>query len=637
MTRKKSEAPAKSAALLAATSLTAPTSVERPAIGGPAWSTACPDWEERIVERKSLIPFAPLFPDEGKSALAVFKSLRMVDVPGQPTFGEACDQWVFDFVEAIFGAYDAKAGKRLIREFLLLISKKNSKSTIAAGIMLTALIRNWRLEAELLIIAPTKEVAENSFNPAAAMVRADPVLSIVLHVQEHLRTIKHRKTKAVLKVVAADTEIVSGKKAGFVLVEELWIFGKRANAESMLREATGGLVSRDEGFVIYLTTHSDEPPAGIWKTKLEYARDVRDGKIVNNAFLAVLYEWSQKMLEEQAYLDPDNFYVTNPNLGRSVNRDWLEEELVKERLQGDGAVGLQIFLAKHLNVEIGLRLRRDRWRGADYWEAAGAPEVCADLDAMLARCEVAVVGGDGGGLDDLFGTAVVGRDKRTGVWLYWFHAFAHRKVLEIRKEIAPLLLGFEKDGDLTFWGDENAATKGVAAWLAAAGSDEDETAVERPEASSDEDVAGFVAVCLKVRKSGLLPENSGIGLDPAMIGAVVDALVAAEFTISTGTKGDIVSVSQSVVNMFSAINTLERKLEGGTAAHGGTKLMAWVVSNAKTELRGNSVAITKAVAGKAKIDPLVAGFVATKLMERNPEAANDRRPYADGRGLLMVG
>jgi phage terminase large subunit-like protein len=556
------------------------------------WSTACLDWEARIIEGRSLIPFDPLFPDEAEAALAVFKSLKVVDIAGSPTFGECCEEYVFDFVRAIFGAYDHGSATRLIEEFFLLISKKNIKSTMAAGIMLTALIRNWRRSAELNILAPTIEIAKNSFEPARDMVLADPELLDLLHIQENVRTISHRLTGAKLKIVAADTETVGGKKAGFILVEELWLFGKRDGAGSMLQEATGGLISRPEGFVIYLSTQSDEQPAGVFKEKLAYARDVRDGVIDDPRFLPVIYEHPPEMIEAEEHLDPKTFYMTNPNLGRSVRQEWLERKL-QQIMKGEGEEGedLQTFLAKHLNVEIGLRNRRDRWSGTDYW--LDAAEDGLTLDALIERCEVATIGIDGGGLDDLLGLAVIGREKGTRRWLLWSKAWAHPIVLKRRKEIAEQLRDFEKAGDLVF--------------------------CKKP----TQDLEEVVAICCKVRDAGLLPEKEGIGVDKLGLPALVDELIGAGFNTDAN-GGTITGIGQGGF-LNDVIIGVARKLSDGTLLHAGQALMKWAVENAKEILKGSARAITKQVSGAAKIDPFIAMLNAAKLMSRNPEAYRKKK------------
>lgn len=545
----------------------------------PAWRTDLPDWERRLQDGLSIIP-APIYPEQAEQALAIFKELRVTDLPGKPTFGECSERWVFDFVAAVFGAYDGDTGRQLIREYGLLISKKNTKSTLAAGIMLTALILCWRDEEEHLILAPTKEVADNSFKPAAGMIRADEELSDLFHIQDHIRTITHRVKKSTLKVVAADTDTVSGKKSGRVLVDELWLFGKRSNAEAMFMEALGGQVSREEGWVIYLTTQSDEPPSGVFKERLDYWRDVRDGKIEDRKTLGILYEFPAHLVKSKGYLLPENFRITNPNIGRSVSAEWLEDQLRKNLGKTDGT--LQQFLAKHLNVEIGMNLRSDRWPGADFWQQQQQQSRSVTLDEILASCEVVDVGIDGGGLDDLLGLAVVGRHAQTREWLAWHRAWAHPSVLERRKSEAARFRDFARAGDLV---------------------------IVQQVGDDMEQVAQIVS---SIEEAGLLDK---VGIDPAGVGGILEALVQAGIP-----QEKIVGVSQGW-RLGGAIKTAERRLAEGGLVHDGSAMMDWCVGNAKVEPRGNAILITKQASGFAKIDPLMALFNAVSLMSLNPAAA----------------
>lgn len=539
------------------------------------WSTACTDWENRLIDGESIIP-PPIFADQAEQALSIFRELRVSDLPGKPTFGECSEAWVFDFVKVIFGGYDADTGNQLIREYGLLISKKNTKSTIAAGIMLTALILCWREDEEHLILAPTKEVADNSFKPAAGMIRADEELTDMFQIQDHIRTITHRVTRNTLKVVAADTDTVSGKKSGRILVDELWLFGKRANAEAMFMEALGGQVSRNEGWVIYLTTQSDDPPAGVFKERLDYWRDVRDGKISDPKTLGILYEFPDSMIQAKAYLQPENFYITNPNIGLSVSPEWIADNLRKNQAKTDGT--LQQFLAKHLNIEIGLNLRSDRWAGVDFWEQQARRVSFNDL---LQRAEVIAVGIDGGGLDDLLGFSAVGRDAETREWLCWCHAWAHEIAIRRRKSEESRFNDFVKAGDLT---------------------------IVKRVGQDTEEVAEYVS---RIHTAELLDK---IGIDPSGVGQILDALIEAEIPADA-----VVGVSQGW-RLGGAIKTTERKLAEGVLVHAGQPMMAWCVGNARVEPKGNAILITKQASGKGKIDPLMALFNAVSLMALNPEA-----------------
>jgi len=557
----------------------------------PTWSTACLDWEERITAQpqRSLIPFDPLFPAEADAAEAIFGGLRIVSVPGQPTMREACRPWVFDWVRAIFGSYDAETGRRLIRYYMLLVSKKNGKSSVAAAVMLTALIRNWRQSAEFYILAPTKEVADNSYFPAQDMVKANPHLRDLLRVQPNFRQITHRVTGAFLKVIAADNETVSGKNTVGLFVDELWLFGKRANAGNMLKEAMGGLATNPEGFAIFASTQSDAPPAGVFASMLDEFRDVRDGKVTDPRSLGVLYEYPPAMIKDESYKKPETWFVTNPNLGASVDVEYLADQAAKSAR--DGKASYASFLAKHLNVPIGGSLRANGWAGAQVW--ARGTDRTLTLESLLARSEVVTIGIDGGGLDDLLGIGVVGRERETKRWLVWGHGMISDIGMDRRKANAEFYDTFEEQGDLTKF--EYSEYVPDATWV-------------------PENVRYVVDLVKRVRDMGLL---YAVGVDRRGIGAIVDGLA----TIGVTQEAENLDVVPQGTVLMGAIKTVEIKLADHSLLHADQPMMTWCVENAIVIPTSTAMMIARDEAGYGKIDPLMGVFNAAHLMALNPMAS----------------
>jgi phage terminase large subunit-like protein len=553
-----------------------------PLLPGETWDTSCPDWEERLMDGRSLVPELPLFEEEAAKALRCFKRLRLPDVIGTPTMGEACGPWFFPIVEALFGSYDPATNKRHLSEVFQLIPKGNSKSSNGGAVMLTALIVNRRPNAEYLFVAPTMEIAAIAYKQAKGTIRLDETLSTLFHVQDHIRKITHRRSGATLQIKAADTDVITGSLATGTMIDETHVFAKKSNAAEIFVELRGALTKRPDGFLFQTTTQSKQTPSGVFASELAMARSVRDGKQAM-PMLPVLYELPDRLARDGGWRERRYWPLVNPNLGRSTNEDFLAREIV--RADADGPAAVALIASQHFNVQIGMSLRADGWAGANYWNRG--VEDGLTLEAVLGRSEAVVVGIDGGGLDDLLGIAVLGRAKDDKDWCAWTHALISPEGLERRKANGPFYEKFQADGDLT-------------------------VVEELPD-----DISYVTDIVQKVKDAKKL---AGVGVDAIGIGGIVDALAK----IGVTQEAKLLAGVRQGISLMGAIKTVERKLVDGSFKHGGQALMTWCAGNARIVPTPTGMRIARDDSGYGKIDPLMALFNSAALMALNPMA--QKRP-----------
>jgi len=194
-----------------------------------------------------------------------------------------------------------------------------------------------------------------------------------------------------------------------------------------------------------------------------------------------------------------------------------------------------------------------------------------------------VVALDGGGLDDLYGVAVLGRERETRRWLSWSHSWCHEGLLERRQSIASRLLDFREAGELTIY------------------------------KQAGEDLVEILELIADIKQRGLL---AAVAVDPAGLGETVEALDEIDVTV----ENKLLVGAPQGYGMMNAIKTAERKTQSKTLVHAPSALMDWCVGNVKIEPTATAIRATKQNAGDAKIDPWAALMNAVWMMSRNPEA-----------------
>lgn len=591
------------------------------------WDLSCPDWAERIRTGRSLIPDLPLDETEAQLGLEFFDELQLPDVIGFPSMRTHAGDWFRRLVRVAFGSWLPDEQQRMIRDFFVMVPKGSSKTTYSAGLSLTAMMMNRRPNAEALFAGPTQKIAATAYEQAVGMIEASAELKRRFRPRDHISTIEDLSNGSNLRIKTFDVNVLTGGILIFALLDEIHLLGRMANASRVMRQIRGGLEKTPEGFLVATTTQSDEIPAGLFSDELKQARKIRDGVFRGKnirPMLPILYEYPPEIAKDPAaWMDPENWWMVMPNLGKSIHLDSLARDWESERAKGEHAI--RIWASQHLNIEIGVGIGIGAWPGAEFWERA--EDDTLTLDSVIQRSEVVAIGVDGGGLDDLFGASVLGREIDRKRWLSWSTAWAHLSVLTRRKSIAAQLQEFAKAdvvgvGDsatilprllepgefpeMSLIDDEMVDIKG----------DVEDLLVNQDleELLLPKDVAGILLIVAKVKRAGKL---AAVAIDmEGPYGELIDALGQIGVTVD---EKLIAGIGQGY-RLMHAIKSIERKLANGTMLVARSTMMRWCVGNIKIEPTATAIRATKQNAGDAKIDPAMALMDAGSVMQTNPSA-----------------
>jgi phage terminase large subunit-like protein len=219
--------------------------------------------------------------------------------------------WQQEILDGIF-AVDEN-GRRKIRRALVMLPRKNAKSTLAAGIALFGLFQE--VGAEVLLCAGDRQQARIVFRECSRMVELDPVLSKKLHVMRDV--IEYPETGSVLRVLSSDGSRAEGTNPSLVVFDELHVQpdDKLWNAVNL------GSGARKEPLVLAITTAGAKTDARgqdslaykLW----QYGTRVESGEVKDAAFFFKYWHAPEAL----AWDSPEAWAAANPAFG-----DFLDPE-----------------------------------------------------------------------------------------------------------------------------------------------------------------------------------------------------------------------------------------------------------------------------------------------------------------------
>lgn len=233
--------------------------------------------------------------------------------------------WQRAFIAAAFGFINKIDGTRKYREVLLIVARKNGKSTIASGIGLYLQVADGEAGGEVYAVATKKDQAKLVWQDAKRMVTKSPALK--KRIKPLVSELRADFNDSTFKPLGSDSDTLDGLNVHGAMLDEIHAW-KDKNLYDVIVDGT----SAREQPMIFMITTAGTIRESVYDMKYDEAEMLLNGLDDDNGykddrFLPIIYELDNR----KEWTDPKMWRKANPGLGTIKKVDQLETKVNKAK------------------------------------------------------------------------------------------------------------------------------------------------------------------------------------------------------------------------------------------------------------------------------------------------------------------
>jgi phage terminase large subunit-like protein len=461
------------------------------------------------------------------------------------------EAWQRFYLSTIFGWVDAD-GFRRYRTGLIVVPRKNAKTTCAAGVGLYLLGPDGEPGSEVYSAAVTRDQAKFCWTVAQKMARRLPGFCDRYGIEPLAHSIAIPTEAAFFKPLASDADSLEGLNVQGAIIDELHAH-KTREVFDVLDEATG---SRRQPLKFVISTEGDNR-TGIFAEQVDYLKQVLQGNHKDDSYFGIIYTID----EGDDWTTRPAWIKANPNFGVSIFESDLETRCAQARANPESQAS---FLTKRLNVRVGA--------GQTYFNMLAWDRVCKQAGLKIEdfygkECFIAL---DLASKIDIAAKIILFPTEPK--WVLFGKYYLPEDVVEKGNPNYDFYRGWARQGHITL-------TPGNI------------TDYEFIEKDLLEDQGNF-----QVLQVGIDPHN------------------ATQFNTRMMKEGvPIVEIPQNVLRLSDPMNDLGARILAGKVRHNGDPVLSWMMGNvtAKKDVKEN--VYPRKARDENKIDGAVASIMAVRL------------------------